>query len=185
MDLVKAFILTPRRIVRHLFIRLGISPAVCYFWFLSLRRMTRALQTGKSVGDAKGATTGLPEGDSMSVVGMLALSYLFFRKIQTPHLHPYAYADNWSFMSRSEQDSMRALIQIFNLIHSLRMKIDFNKSWCRATTKQYQSFWFAASVLMMDPAFQFHIKSHVHDLGCMLQYSNRVVLGPLRDKIDR
>ena len=36
----------------------------------------------------------------------------------------------------------------------------------------------------MDPNFQFAIKSHVHDLGCMLQYSNRMVLGPLRDKID-
>lgn len=99
MDLVKAFNLIPRRVIRYLFVRLGVAADVCDFWFLSLQRMTRALQSGNSLGDACGATTGLPEGDSMSVVGMLALSYLYYRKIQTPNLHPYTYADNWSFMS--------------------------------------------------------------------------------------
>lgn len=184
MDLVKAFNLIPRRVIRYLFLRLGVPSAACNFWFLSLSRMTRALQSGKSLGEAHGATTGLPEGDSMSVVGMLALSYLYYQRIRTPKLHPYTYADNWSFMSMDQRDCMQAMIKIFNLVHSLKMRIDFTKSWCWATTKQFQEFWKSTSVLLMDPTFQFTIKSHVHDLGCMLQYSNRIVLGPLRDKID-
>lgn len=36
----------------------------------------------------------------------------------------------------------------------------------------------------MQPTFKFNIKNNVHDLGCMIHYSNTVVLGPIRDKMD-
>ena len=184
MDLVKAFNLIPRRVVRHLFAILGIPNHICDFWFLSLTRLTRSLQCGCALGAAEPSTTGLPEGDSMSVVGMLALSFAFFIKVRTPQVHPFAYADNWSFMSTSERATFQAMQKLLNFVADLRMQIDFNKSWCWATTKPFKTFWTHASALLFVPGFQFRIKSHVHDLGCTISYTNAVVLGPLRDKID-
>ena len=184
MDLVKAFNLIPRQVIKHIFQLLGIPSFVTNFWFLSLTKLSRALQNGQSLGPATASTTGLPEGDSMSVVGMLALSFVFHAKLKSPRLFPYAYADNWSFMSTSERECFRAMTTILNLITGLKMKIDFAKSWCWATTKQFKLFWHDASVILLDPAFAFQIKSHVHDLGCTISYNNQVVLGPLRDKID-
>lgn len=36
----------------------------------------------------------------------------------------------------------------------------------------------------MDPTFQFTVKNHVQDLGCMISYTAQTPLGPLRDKVD-
>ena len=184
MDLVKAFNLIPRRVVRYAFNLLGIPYYVGDFWFKSLRRLTRVLQCGHAIGPAAISTTGLPEGDSMSVVGMLALSYIFHHVIKTPQVHPFTYADNWSFMSTSERETFKAMVKILNLVHDMRMKIDMDKSWGWATSKPLKQFWNEASQIMCQPEFQFKIKNHVQDLGCMISYNNQVVLGPLRDKID-
>lgn len=184
MDLVKAFNLIPRRVVRYVFGLLGIPHCIGDFWFKSLRRLTRVLQCGQAIGPAALSTTGLPEGDSMSVVGMLALGFVFHHVIKTPQVHPYTYADNWSFMSTSERETFRAMVKILNLVHELRMKIDMDKSWGWATSKPLRQFWYDASQIMLQPTFQFKIKNHVQDLGCMISYTNQVVLGPLRDKID-
>ena len=184
MDFVKAFNLIPRRIIRHILRLLGVPSYITDFWFLSLTRLTRVLQSGRNLSEPYPSTTGLPEGDSMSVVGMLALSFVFHAKLQSPRVFPFAYADNWSFMSTSERHCFQAMTTLFNLVSDLKMQIDFRKSWCWATTKQFRTFWESASALLLDPTFKFVIKSHVHDLGCTISYTNAVVLGPLRDKID-
>lgn len=112
-----------------------------------------------------------PEGDSMSVVCMLALSFVFHHKIASPQLRPYAYADNWSCKTTSERAAFLAMQKILNLITTLRMQIDFTKSWAWATSKQFKEFWRNASALLMQPTFQFQIKNNIHDLGCMIHYS--------------
>lgn len=99
MDLVKAFNLIPRRVIQFLLQMLGVPRTAINCWFSSLTRLTRSLQNGKDLGPPMTSTTGLPEGDSLSVVGMLALSFVFHHKLRTPQLRPYAYADNWSFMT--------------------------------------------------------------------------------------
>ena len=107
-------------------------------------------------------------------------------EMKTPwaRVEKFAYADNWSFMSTSERACFHAMTSILNLIHDLKMQIDFSKSWCWATTKQFKQFWHDSSALLLRPGFVFQLKSHVHDLGCTISYTNAVVLGPLRDKMD-
>lgn len=134
MDLVKAFNLIPRRVVWFLFQLLGIPEEATCCWFRSLARLTRSLQSGKDLGPPMTSTTGLPEGDSLSVVGMLSLSFVFHQKLHSPQLRPYAYADNWSFMTASERAAFHAMKTILNLVKELRMVIDFSKSWAWATS---------------------------------------------------
>ena len=63
-------------------------PSTFPFWSASFRPPPWP-QVGKDLGQPLPSTTGLPEGDSMSVVGMLALSYVFYQTLQTPQLRPY------------------------------------------------------------------------------------------------
>lgn len=51
--------------------------------------MTRVLQNGACIGPPVRATAGLPEGDALSVVGMLSLSYVFYRYLSSPKLRPW------------------------------------------------------------------------------------------------
>lgn len=87
-------------------------------------------------------------------------------------------------MSTSERESFRTMVKILNLVHDLRMRIDMEKSWGWATSKPLRQFWTDASQIMLQPSFRFKIRNDVQDLGCMISYTNQVVLGPLRDKID-
>lgn len=87
-------------------------------------------------------------------------------------------------MSTSERATFQALTTILNLVHSLRMQIDFSKSWGWSTSKAFPNFWQDASALLMSPQFKFIVKNHVQDLGCMIAYTKKTTLGPLRDKID-
>lgn len=90
MDLIKAFNLIPRRVTRYILNLLGVPFQVCDCWFKSLSRLTRVLQCGNAIGSPRLSSTGLPEGeDSMSVVGMLAISYAFHACIRSPKIHPY------------------------------------------------------------------------------------------------
>ena len=42
-----------------------------------------------------GSTTGAPEGDSLSVLAMLALATAFHWPISNESVSPHGYADNW------------------------------------------------------------------------------------------
>lgn len=87
-------------------------------------------------------------------------------------------------MSASEKATFKALTHVLNFVHSLRMQIDFGKSWGWSTSKAFHEFWHNASALLMSPQFRFTVKNHVQDLGCMISYTEKTTLGPLRDKID-
>lgn len=43
------------------------------------------------------ATTGVPEGDSLSVTAMLAINQLWTGLLNHPNLRLHAFADNWAY----------------------------------------------------------------------------------------
>ena len=81
-----------------------------------------------SMGAVIGSTTGVPEGDVWSVLAMLATSALFYFRNASPHLSPFTYADNWSWISKSISENFKAWIRTLNLTASLRMIISISKS---------------------------------------------------------
>lgn len=112
LDLIKAFNLLPRRVIYHLLVHHGAPPASVQFWFINLRRVTRRLQIRNAVGPAMTMTTGVPEGDSLSVCAMLVVSSAFYWTLQSPTIYPYAYADNWSYLTTNQRDSLLAFRRI-------------------------------------------------------------------------
>lgn len=99
LDLIKAFNLLPRRVIYHLLVHHGAPTASVNFWFINLTRLTRRLQIRGSVGPSMTMTTGVPEGDSLSVCSVLVVSSAFYWTLQSPTVSPFAYSDNWSYLT--------------------------------------------------------------------------------------
>ena len=101
LDLIKAFNVVCRPFLKALMLRLGFQPTIVDAWFSCLEGLSRqALVAGAVYGTSK-ATTGIPEGDPISVVGMFALCCLFREVVSShdPTGFPFSYADNWEVVT--------------------------------------------------------------------------------------
>ena len=183
LDLVKALNLIPRQVARRLLILWGAPPFAIDFWIRSLNNMSRMLQVRGVCSTAVESTTGAPEGDSMSVCAMLAIAATFFQRMSIIQVTPFTYADNWTFMSTSQRALFRAFLDTLNFAHAIRMKIDIKKSWGWGTNDAMRKFWKHVNLAFPAEQIEIEVKLASKDLGCMLQYSKRTVLGCLKDRI--
>ena len=184
LDLIKAFNLLPRRVLYHLLIYHGAPPQAIRFWFTNLSRMTRRLQIRQQVGPPITMTTGVPEGDSMSVCAMLVVSSAFYWTLQSPTVFPYAYADNWSYLTTTQRDNLHALRQLQRLVEDLRMQIDYTKSWAWGATKEARLEWQTLLEEEFPDDNPVCILNSTKDLGCMTHYTRHITLGHLKTKIN-
>jgi len=183
LDLVKAFNLIPRWPLQYLFRRIGIPAVVSKFWFQNLSVMTRLPQIGSSLGEPMTCTTGVPEGDAMSVLAMAVLSAAFYFRIAKPSIQPYTFADNWSWQAKSTRDHFKAVMTTLNFVESLRMKIDQGKSWAWGTDKNFKLC--AQNLNLLFPADHdpIQILSAAKDLGMQIHYDKKRSLGCIHDRI--
>ena len=184
LDLIKAFNLLPRRVLYHLLIHHGAPAAAIHFWFTNLSHMTRRLQIRQQVGPTITMTTGVPEGDSLSVCAMLVVSSAFYWTLQSPTVFPYAYADNWSYLTTTQRDNIQAFYRIQHLVEALRMKIDFAKSWAWGATKEARTDWKDFLADEFADHNQISVLNSSKDLGCMTHYTRHITLGHLKTKIN-
>ena len=182
LDLIKAFNTFGRYPLAKAMQRLGIPSYITDFWAQSLSRMRRFLFHKSSLSQGIESSTGAPEGCSLSVISMIALSSIFYFKIQGPNTFPYAYADNWSWFSRTQKAHFTAYIQMLNLVHSLKLKIDFNKSWHWGTTKAFRDACNDFQYLFPNETGKVTIRTAVKDLGERVFYNKSVSLGFIKDK---
>ena len=89
-----------------------------YTWGDALRQMIRRVQVNKCHYNSCAASTGIPEGDPISVVGMFGFSYLFsvvvdnlsnFRRDQ---VLPATYADNWEIVCARLQPILQLYLKV-------------------------------------------------------------------------
>ena len=183
LDLIKAFNLLPRRVIYHLLIYHGVPPDSINFWFINLRKMTRRLQVRNCVGPPIHMTTGVPEGDSLSVCAMLVVSSAFYWTIQSPTVFPFAYADNWSYLTTNQRDNIVTFRRIQDFVHALRMQIDYAKSWAWGATSEARKDWTEFLLQEFPDNNQVPVLNSTKDLGCMTHYTRHITLGHLKTKI--
>ena len=182
LDLVKAFNNFGRFPLASAMKKMGIPSFITDFWVLSLSRMKRFLFHKSSLSEGLSSTTGVPEGCSLSVLAMISLSTVYYFKLQVEGTFPYAYADNWSWFTRTQKAHFKAYIQVLNLVHSLRLQIDFAKSWHWATTKSFREGCNDFQHLFPNEQDKVTIRTSVKDLGERVSYNKSVSLGFIKDK---
>ena len=94
---------------------------------------------------------------------------------------PYAYTDNWSWMSSQQHAHCEAFRKVVDVVDTLRLSIDFRKSWHWATSKAFRDF---CTQLHTDKGASAQVLSVVKDLGELVHYNKPVSLGFIKDKID-
>ena len=183
LDLVKAFNMIPRLPLKTLFRRFGVPEIITTFWFNNLAHLTRLPQIGAALGPPLRSTCGIPEGDAMSVLGMVILSGAFFYRIVSPRISPYCYADNWSWIAKDVREHFRTLISVLNWVHSLKMKIDQNKSWIWATSPALRACLQDLNQIFPSGDEKFNIKHDATDLGMYTHYDKKASLGSIADRL--
>ena len=183
VDLIKAFNLIPRYPLSKVFERLGLPTHTIAFWSLNMSRLSRYPTILGSVGEPISSSTGIPEGDSWSVLGMLALSAVFYYTLSRPNLQPFTFADNWSWMTKSSKQNFQAWIRLLNLVSTLSMLIDFAKSWVWGTTKSLKEEIQNVKLLFPSGQCEVVIKGAVKDLGEVVVYSKKAWVQPIVSRI--
>ena len=182
LDLIKAFNTFPRLPMAYILQRLGIPTWVTKFWSNSLSRLVRHPQHQGALGVATPSTTGVPEGDGMSVIAMICLSTYFYVRVCTNYTFPFAYADNWSFFTSEERELHRSFRIILALTSSLKISIDFRKSWFCATSKNLKQSCKMTSLYFPGGDVNIPVLNEVKDLGEQVHYKKSMTLGFVKDK---
>ena len=183
LDLVKAFYMIPRFPLMVLFRKFGIPETVTAFSINNLAHLTRLLQIGSALGPALRSTCGFPEKDSMSVLGMVVLSSSFFYRIAAPRISPFCYADNWSWIAKDSREHFRTLITGLNWVHSLKTKIDQNKSWAWATSPALRACIQEFNHIFPSGDETINIKHDATDLGMYIHSDKKASLGSIAERL--
>ena len=181
LDLIKAFntfARYPSAIIMH---RLGVPWTLLRSWLHSLDKLVRFPFVDGQISLGITSTTGVPEGCSISVLSMLALSCVFYFRTIRQHVFPFAYADNWSWMSKQQQAHLTAHRDVLAMTPALKLSIDHAKSWHWATTKQFRDF--CTSNCQTQDGTDVSVKTCVKDLGEIVHYNKSVSLGFIKEKI--
>ena len=186
LDLVKAFNCIPRRPLVRMLLNAGVPKGIITFWMTSLNRMSRLPQLGSSLGKKVFSTTGVPEGDSLSVCGMVALAYHFHEFLvgQFNQLRVNVYADNWAWNTQSATQNFYTLLQTLTFTTSIRMQIDFGKSWAYAIGKDLKKSLQNLHGIFPNGKTPIIILEDAKELGIQVKYSQRIKLGPIAQKFE-
>lgn len=75
LDIVKAFNAIDRRLAVHAMERMGLPTAVAVKWERALAQLERYFQINGHMSDGFKSCAGVPEGDCLSILAMLAIAY--------------------------------------------------------------------------------------------------------------
>ena len=187
LDLIKAFNCIPRRPLAHMMIKKGIPIKVIKFWMSSLHNLSRLSQVGNNLGQPTFSTTGVPEGDAMSVCGMICLASCFHDYVAS-NLHEIVvniYADNWGWATPRPGINFHALKLTMQFVTSIRMVIDFNKSSAWAVGKNFKESLQSLQLLFPDGLTDIQIVEDAKELGVGVKYNRKIRLGTIKEKFQK
>ena len=137
-DVVKCFNQIPRVPLRRLLRHMGLPACLLHLWFDFLSKMERAPSFNGSIGTGLGSTTGVPEGDPLSVVAMVGICWLVTQRTAHPGSHALTFVDNLSWVAYDQTTLEATLLRAIQFCEDWALPIDWTKSFCWATTKNLQ-----------------------------------------------
>ena len=138
LDLVKAFNLLPRIPCYRALIHFGLPREIVDQWFYSIQKMQRLWQIEMQLFPSRLPWVGFPEGDTWSIVCMLAICRVWDHHLTTHQVANNTFADNWSWFTEDPTRHVKATTITVDLIASLNMQIDWDKTWCWATSEDHK-----------------------------------------------
>ena len=171
LDLVKCFNLLPRRPSYDAMKHLGIPPGVLDIWFNTLEANNRWWKIQNQIWNCGPSTTGAPEGDTWSIIACLALSWVWQHHISLTLAKPTSYADNWGWKTHTTQSNLAAIQTTIRYTNSLRLQIDWGKTWAWTTQSTGKRKWEKELKNALPELRDLTIVTHARELGYMIHYN--------------
>ena len=146
----------------------------------TVQEVSRSFQIHGSLSPALPSTTGAPEGDPTSVLGMIAVCWLFVELLQGV-VSPKAYVDNLSWSSDDPENHAPALLILEDFRQALSLEIDWQKTYQWATTAVSRDWWHNIGADFLPS--QACLVQHVKELGSYFQFTRRASRGPFQQRV--
>ena len=177
LDIVKCFNALPRAPRRALMCHLGAPEAAVHTWLEGLSRLGRASSFVGDVSLPAYSTTGIPEGDGTSVAAAVAVGWLFCEVASDFGLSPLVFVDNWSWFTDDHELNAAGVAQAGHLASSLRIQIDWRKSFGWSRHVEGQRWWLQHASALGPAGAAVNVLPEAKNLGVAMRYRNSRALG--------
>eukprot|EP00438_Fugacium_kawagutii_P012243 Skav216859 [mRNA] locus=scaffold1042:124091:129630:- [translate_table: standard] len=184
IDLVKCFNTIKRPVAMRLLARLGAPPDIITRWQAALQSLKRTWTVNLYSTDPLSTNCGLPEGDALSVIGMLCVSFAWICYVEqnVPSASLLSYADNWGWHVDTPAQHRNIIECILTFASMCGMEVDWNKSWAWATTNSAANQ--LQPLLRSIPAtVNVSCQKTATELGAQHTYGGPPRLGKLHDRL--
>ncbi|CAE7620120.1 unnamed protein product, partial [Symbiodinium sp. KB8] len=174
IDIVKCFNQLGWAPLYHMLHALGLPRDVLEFWFSCLSKMERRSAFLGDLGPAIRCYNGAPEGDPFSVAAMAGLCFWAHNLCATDGVVFDSYVDNWAWSGESTTAVQAAVPKALRFLDSLRLPIDWKKSYLWATQRPDRLWWQKVRPHLFPPDCPVPLVCEAKDLGIAYKYDGRV-----------
>ena len=134
-DIQKAFNHLPRLVCFEAAAAVGFPIQVLMGWAAALHDLTRHFELRDHLSEGIPSCTGMPEGDSLSCIGMLLIDWMFDRRyaVTCPMVSPVSFVDDWQLLVRDPAQVTAAVSQLERFCSAVDMLLDRRKTFAWAT----------------------------------------------------
>eukprot|EP00438_Fugacium_kawagutii_P030139 Skav208655 [mRNA] locus=scaffold3489:130348:135513:+ [translate_table: standard] len=186
LDLIKCFNTICRRTAGLAMSKLGVPSWLIQRWIRSLDNMQRLWMLNRQCSDCFVTNNGCPEGDSMSIIAILSLGYVWLQNLELADatLRATCYADNWGWTAGDPSSHGVALRITQDLTAACRMLIDWDKSWIWSTDGRTAPIVKQLFQELLPHVDLPHV-THAQDLGCVHTYRGCPRLGQFPARLSK
>ena len=172
-DVSKAFESIPRRPLMATCHHLGVPARVLRPWDHFLSNFQRRFVHNGQISEPLTSTSGLPEGDSLAVMGMCVIDWVFdlYMSRFAPAVIPKSFVDNYELMATNAYELLHGYAVMQTYMDLWQLQLDEPKTFAWATSSQDRSHFRRLGL---------RVKTTAVDLGGALTFSRaRSVQGQL------
>lgn len=184
LDICKCFNAFGRLPVILAMRKCGFPESMACFWKSSLNQMSRTLMALGSFSCPEKATTGLPEGDPLSVCGMAVIGFCWSHLLKCINVIVSVYADDWSWMGTHPRQHILAIRLTQDFLQSLKLHADPSKIWVWGSSPEARKQWSKISLEITGNPRSYRVATAEKELGIYLHYTKQNGLGCQLDRLE-
>lgn len=129
-DIQKAFNCLPRLVILEAAALLGVPMQILVAWAGALSQLGRRFQVGEFLSPPVFSSTGMPEGDGLSCLGMVIIDVLFhlWHQFFFPMCQPVSYVDDWTVITTNPAVMQEVFECLRSFTDAIDLQIDSKKT---------------------------------------------------------
>lgn len=151
-----------------------------------IQEMQRFWQIGQVCSPFFRARSGCPEGDSLSVVAMICIAWLWVEGTSCidDEMGSTSFADNWTWWASDPTFHTPAFRHTVTFTGEMGLEIDWQKTW-RWKTSDTHAVCFKNIIVQFVPSGKWELMTNAWDLGTPIAYKAMCRLGKMKLRFDK